>query len=97
MHKQMIQHRVSSPMKTWLRDQDISYRRLAEMLGQSASSICLKVNGRVDWQADDLLRIYDLFGLSSDFVLGISSILETRAMHPAGSAFRSLDAGGGTS
>ncbi len=97
MHKQMIQHRVSSPMKTWLRDQDISYRRLAEMLGQSASSICLKVNGRVDWQADDLLRIYGLFGLSSDFVLGISSILETRAMHPAGSAFHSLDAGGGTS
>lgn len=84
-------------MKTWLRDQDISYRRLAEMLGQSASSICLKVNGRVDWQADDLLRIYGLFGLSSDFVLGISSILETRAMHPAGSAFRSLDACGGTS
>lgn len=80
-------------MKTWLRDQGISYRRLAVMLGQSGSSICLKANGHVDWQADDLLKLYALFGLSSDFVLGIS----TRAMHPAGSAFRSLDTGGGTS
>ncbi len=84
-------------MKTWLRDQGISYRRLAEMLGQSASSICLKVNGRVGWQADDLLKLYALFGLSSDFVLGISSLMEARAMHPAGSVFRSLETGGGTS
>lgn len=97
MHKQMIQHGVSSPMKTWLRDQGISYRCLAAMLGQSGSSICLKVNGQVDWQADDLLRLYALFGLSSDFVLGISSLMEARAMHPAGSVFRSLETGGGTS
>lgn len=97
MHKQILQHGVSSPMKTWLRDQGISYRRLAVMLGQSGSSICLKVNGHVDWQADDLLKLYALSGLSSDFVLGISSLMETRAMHPAGSAFRSLDTGGGTS
>lgn len=97
MHKQMIQHSVSSPMKTWLRNQDVSYRRLTAMRGQSASDICLNAEECVGWQANDMLKLYGLFGLSSDFVLGILAILKTRAMHPAGSAFSSPDTGGGTS
>ena len=49
-------------MKEWLKAQGISYRRLAASMGSSAATVCKK-----------LLFFHDKFGLSSDFVLGIST------------------------
>lgn len=58
-------------MKDWLHANHISYRALAAEMGQSAASICKKVNGDVAWQQSDLLFLHDRYALSSDFVLGI--------------------------
>lgn len=60
-------------MKEWLKNQGISYRELASSMGQSASSVCKKVNGETQWQQYDLLFLHDRYGLSSDFVLGMVS------------------------
>ncbi|KFI93511.1 Xre family transcriptional regulator [Bifidobacterium saguini DSM 23967] len=63
---------MNSPMKEWLSDHGISYRKLAAEMGQSHASIAMKVNGDVAWQQKDLLFLHDRYGLSSDFVIGIS-------------------------
>ena len=62
----------TAAMKEWLKNQGISYRELASSMGQSASSVCKKVNGETQWQQYDLLFLHDRYGLSSDFVLGIT-------------------------
>lgn len=64
----------TAAMKEWLKNQGISYRELASSMGQSASSVCKKVNGETQWQQYDLLFLHDRYGLSSDFVLGITVI-----------------------
>lgn len=63
----------ASGMKEWLKAQGISYRRLAASMGSSAATVCKKLNGETPWQQRDLLFFHDKFGLSSDFVLGIST------------------------
>lgn len=63
----------TSDMKEWLKAKGISYRRLAVSMGSSAATVCKKLNGETPWQQRDLLFFHDKFGLSSDFVLGISS------------------------
>ena len=63
----------TSGMKEWLKAQGISYRRLAASMGSSAATVCKKLNGETPWQQRDLLFFHDKFGLSSDFVLGIST------------------------
>lgn len=60
------------PMKEWLVENGFSYRDFAAIMGQSPSSICKKVNGETAWQQKDLLFLHDHYGLSSDFVLGIT-------------------------
>lgn len=60
-------------MKEWLKAQGISYRRLAASMGSSAATVCKKLNGETPWQQRDLLFFHDKVGLSSDFVLGIST------------------------
>lgn len=59
-------------MKEWLVENGLSYRDFAAIMGQSPSSICKKVNGETAWQQKDLLFLHDHYGLSSDFVLGIT-------------------------
>lgn len=61
-------------MKEWLVENGLSYRDFAAIMGQSPSSICKKVNGETAWQQKDLLFLHDHYGLSSDFVLGITVI-----------------------
>ena len=61
-------------MKEWLEENGLSYRDFAAIMGQSPSSICKKVNGETAWQQKDLLFLHDHYGLSSDFVLGITVI-----------------------
>lgn len=61
-------------MKEWLAENGLSYRDFAAIMGQSPSSICKKVNGETAWQQKDLLFLHDHYGLSSDFVLGITVI-----------------------
>lgn len=60
-------------MKTWIRQMGLSYRALATVMGQSAASISKKVIGIVPWQQSDLMRLHDHYGLSADFVLGLST------------------------
>ena len=61
-------------MKEWLVENGVSYCAFAAVMGQSPSSICKKVNGETAWQQKDLLFLHDHYGLSSDFVLGITVI-----------------------
>ncbi len=60
-----------SPMRDWMRKQQLTYRSLACLMGQSASNLCKKIQGDVEWQSSDLRFLHDEFGLSSDFVLGL--------------------------
>ena len=60
-------------MKQWLLERHISQRRLAAEMNQSPSGICKKLNGDTAWQQEDLLWLASHYGLSSDFVLGLSS------------------------
>lgn len=62
----------TSPLKVWLLEQGMSYRSLATRMGQSPSNISKKLNGHMKWQSNDLVWIHLNFGLSSDFVLGLS-------------------------
>ncbi|MCI1713395.1 MULTISPECIES: XRE family transcriptional regulator [Bifidobacterium] len=61
-----------NPMKQWLKDQNISYRALATVMGLSASSVSLKVNKKVTWNSRDIAILHNRYGLSSDFVFGFS-------------------------
>ena len=70
MNEQTV--KLESEMKKWLQENRISYRRLAAEMGQSASGLCKKVNGETAWQQSDLIFLHAEYGLSSDFVLGIS-------------------------
>ena len=58
-------------MKSWVEKNQISQRRLGQLLGLDGSTVNGKLNGRIGWQQRDLVRLNELFGLSSDFVLGL--------------------------
>lgn len=66
----------SSRMRDWMRGQRLTYRSLACLMGQSASNVCKKIQGDVEWQSSDLRFLHDEFGLSSDFVLGLGDEAE---------------------
>lgn len=65
---------MASPMKQWRKDHDMTQAALAADMGQSASTLSQKENGHLGWQQKDLLFLHDHYGLSSDFVLGITVI-----------------------
>jgi hypothetical protein len=67
-------------MKQWLRDHHILYKELASLMGQSVASVCRKVNGTVSWQQNDLIFLHDHYGLSADFVLGLSKEDENKQL-----------------
>lgn len=65
---------MASPMQQWRKDHDVTQAALAADMGQSASTLSQKENGHLNWQQQDLLFLHDRYGLSSDFVLGITVI-----------------------
>ena len=65
---------MASPMKQWRKDHDVTQAALAADMGQSASTLSQKENGHLDWHQKDLLFLYDHYGLSADFVLGINNL-----------------------
>ena len=62
--------------------QGLSCRGLAAEMGQSKSSVAGKVNGSLHWQQDDLVWLYRMKGLPSDFVLGNDAALVNRLLSP---------------
>jgi plasmid maintenance system antidote protein VapI len=62
-----------SIMKRWLREKGITYRKLAEVLNQTDANISEKVNGNTAWQQHDLVMLHRVYGLSSDYVLGLTT------------------------
>ncbi|PLS30113.1 XRE family transcriptional regulator [Bifidobacterium margollesii] len=70
-------------MKEWLTIRGITYRRLASEMGQSAASVCKKVNGEVGWNRNDLKFLKQRYGLSADFVLGFKTGDTTTGELPA--------------
>lgn len=56
---------------SYISQKGLSQRALGDLMGQSAASINLKLQGKVAWQQRDLVRLNELFGITSDFVLGI--------------------------
>lgn len=63
-------------MPQWMRSQSLTYRSLATQMGQSYSNVWKKVNGHMAWRPSDLRFLHDTYGLSSDFVLGLSDGVE---------------------
>lgn len=57
-------------IKDWMTSSGFTYRELAPLMGQTAGTLCQKVNGTVAWQPRDLAFLHREFGLSADFVLG---------------------------
>lgn len=60
-----------SPLKHWLRSNNITQSKAAHDLGLAVSTFNNKLNGGTSWLDSDLRRINKLYGLSSDFVLGL--------------------------
>ena len=67
---------MENAVSQWMRSQSLTYRSLANQMGQSSSNIWKKVNGKMAWQPADLRFLHDTFGLSSDFVLGLGDDAE---------------------
>ena len=51
-------------------------------MGQSKSSAAGKENGSLHWQQADLVWLYRMKGLPSDFVLGNDAALVNRLLSP---------------
>ena len=60
---------MADAMKKWLRQECISYRRLAKEMNQSPGGISNKVNGHTPWSLNDLLWLKEHYGLSYEFVI----------------------------
>ena len=60
-----------SPLKHWLRSNNITQSKAAHDLGLAVSTFNNKLNGGTSWLDSDLRRINKLYGLSADFVLGL--------------------------
>lgn len=63
--------RTNEEFVSYISKKGLSQRALGQLMGQSAASINLKLQGKVAWQQKDLMRLNELFGIPSDFVLGI--------------------------
>lgn len=61
-----------SNMYHWMQSRGLSYSALAGMLNQTPVNVSNKVRGNTTWQQSDWIALHRLFGLSSDFVIGIS-------------------------
>ncbi|OZG62499.1 XRE family transcriptional regulator [Bifidobacterium eulemuris] len=55
-------------MKRWCLTTGTSYRELAALLGQATSTVCDKVNRRVEWQNRDYVLLRKELGLTYDFI-----------------------------
>ena len=55
--------------KKWLKQEHISYRRLAGEMNQSPGTISQKINGRIPWNLNDLHWLKTHYGLSYEFVI----------------------------
>ena len=62
--------------------QGLSCRGLASEMGQSKSSAAGKANGSLHWQQADLVWLYRMKGLPSDFALGNDAALVNRLLSP---------------
>lgn len=62
--------------------QGLSCRGLAAEMGQSKSSAAGKANGSLHWQQADLVWLYRMKGLPSDFALGNDAALVNRLLSP---------------
>ena len=71
---------TSSQMKLWLQRHGISQRYLASLLDLTPGTINGKVNGWISWTQHDLEVLHKEFGLSSDFVIDLSSIEQTQPL-----------------
>lgn len=49
---------------------NVTQRDAARILGISASTLSLKINGKIRFSADEIAELADLFGVSADVLLG---------------------------
>ena len=59
-----------SRIRKLMRDNHVTQRDLAHVLGVSAQTICDKFHGRANFTLRDVVRIADFFDVSTDIVLG---------------------------
>lgn len=58
--------------RDWLRIQNLSQTALAKDLKLSNSVVSMKIAGKTAWTAADLRILRKKYGLTADFVLGLS-------------------------
>lgn len=56
-------HPPYNEFKTWLKDNQITYKNLAELLGLTAASILKKINGQSDFTLSEVQLIKSKYGL----------------------------------
>ncbi|WEV47699.1 helix-turn-helix transcriptional regulator [Bifidobacterium sp. ESL0690] len=64
--KQMLPIRVAILLK----NRSMSQKQLAAAIGLSDSTVSLKMNGRCSFTTTDLIKMADLFHVSTDYLLG---------------------------
>jgi transcriptional regulator with XRE-family HTH domain len=53
-----------------LKNQSMSQKQFAAAIGLSDSTVSLKMNGRCSFTTSDLIKMADLFHVSTDYLLG---------------------------
>lgn len=56
-------------LKTALFGQKVTYKEAAEMIGISVSAFNNKINGRVDFKLDEMLKLCDFLDLDYYFIM----------------------------
>lgn len=71
MTKQRV-YKTDTPIRKWLEKACISQADLARELGVTRQTINGKVNGWMSWTQRDLVKLNQAYGLTADFILGIT-------------------------
>ena len=65
-----MSNKFSERLKVAREDNKISRRELAERLGISVRTVCFWENGERECSFDTLLNLAEIFGTTTDFLLG---------------------------
>lgn len=71
-----------SQVTLWRKLNGVLQKDLAREMGQSSSTLSQKETGKLSWQQKDLELLYAKFGLSSDYVLGLTTGEDSEANNP---------------
>lgn len=68
-----MQHRERTQFLEWMRERNILQKDLAEVLGLSLGAVNQKLQGNTGFTEKDFIKLFNHYGLSADFVMGITA------------------------